>query len=158
MGISRIVFARGNNRLELEGDTEFVERQLADLLPLLVTTKSADTPSEELDAARDDSVNPDRQSLRTFVAAKGPKNTYDAIACVLFYARTFLSKQELTADEIRTYLIQAKQRPPAQMAQALVDAKRRYGYVDVGTRKGTWALGHGGEVRVEIELSSKADE
>jgi hypothetical protein len=161
MADSRIVLVRGANRLELEGETDFVERQLADLLPLIVgegSSEAAEDDATEKLRPAEMQEGADRHSLRSFVASKAPRNTYDAIACVLFFARSALAKPELTADEIRAFLIQAKQRPPGVIAQALTDAKRRHGFVEAGTRKGSWRLSHAGEVRVEFELPSAAEQ
>ncbi len=152
----RIVFARGTNRVEVEGDSEFVAQHLADLLPHVLGDVAANaTSAADGERATPDEPNEgmERQSLRSFILAKAPRNAYDAIACVLFFTRAALAKPELTGDEIRAFLIQGKQRPPTVMAQALADAKRRYGYVEPGTRKGYWRLSQGGEVRVELELS-----
>jgi hypothetical protein len=157
MSTCRLIFAKGPNRLELEGEQAFVQQQLDALLPLIVEEQedSGDAPSPTSNATSppgESTQDEERQSLRSFVAAKAPKNSYDSIACVLFFARSVLGKAELSPDEIRAFLLQAKQRPPGALTQALADAKRRYGFVEPGARKGYWRLGHAGEVRVELEL------
>ncbi len=90
--------------------------------------------------------------MRTFVEQKKPGSTCEAMACVTYFLKKYRSKDEITADEMRAAMITAKQRPPGNFPQALTDCRRRYGYVEVGTKKGFWKLSHDGEVTVELDL------
>ena len=48
--------------------------------------------------------------------------------------------------------LQGGNRPPDVMPPALTDCRRRYGYIEVATKKGIWKLMHQGAALVEIDL------
>jgi hypothetical protein len=153
---ARIVVARGEVRLELEGDQAFVESNLQKLLPMVRDVEAADTRSGSGVNGKGAGSSPaskgGRQTFKTFMTEKSPNNTYEAIAIVLHYMRQHEQKDELSGAEIRTALIQGGYRPPDQMAQALTDCRRKYGYAAVGSKKGLWRLSNQGETLVEIDL------
>jgi hypothetical protein len=150
MATTKIVIARGERRFELEGTREEINERFQSLFDWVNAS-----PPESQDTsppAGGDEKPAERTTLRTFLKSKAPVNTYEAIATVLHYERTHGGRDELSPEEIRTCLIQGGHRPPNAMGQALTDCKRRYGYIDVGSRKGSWKLSHQGETLVELDL------
>ena len=95
------------------------------------------------------------QSLRGLFDEKAPQNVSEAIACAVYYLCTIRGKGEVTGDEVRQTLINAKQRPPGAIGQALTDCRRRHGYIETGDKKGFWRLSHDGEVAIKIDLPRK---
>lgn len=159
MANAKIVVAQGDSRLELEGDQSFVESQLKKLLPIVTGTPAATERSKHSEAserAKPLSSAQDRQSLVTFVTAKNPQNAYEAIAVVLYHRRKAEGIEELSGPEIRAALVQGRYRPPdSSMAQTLTDCRRKYGYIQAGSKKGLWKLSHTGETTVEFDLPRK---
>lgn len=153
----KVVVAKGSARVEVEGPTEFVEKHLLDLLAHLSVIGSADEESEREEAENDadDASAGERKSLQRYLEEKAPTNSYEAIAVVVYFLAKFRGKPEVTADEIRRALLQGKFKPPSVMAQAMTDCRRRYGFVQPGTRKGFWKLTHDGEAKVELEMPSE---
>jgi hypothetical protein len=144
----RIVMVNAARRIELEGPQEIVLEQLDDMRAWV------DAPGQrptEKDPEHPAGLN-ERVTLRSFLAAKRPDNTYEAIAVLLAYNKSHEGKQELSTDEIRVAMIQSAIRPPGAMGQAMADCRRRYGYVEVGSTRGLWRLSHQGETLVEIDL------
>lgn len=152
----RIVIAQGDSRLELEGDQAFVEAHLKKLLPRVVgETDGQPKPqsAEGLGTPTAPGAARARQSLATFVATKKPQNAYEAISVVLYHRRQTEDKTELSGPEIRAALVQGRYRPPdSSMAQTLTDCRRKYGYIQPGSKKGLWKLTHTGETTVEFDL------
>ncbi|HEX8700646.1 MAG TPA: hypothetical protein VF815_17480 [Myxococcaceae bacterium] len=157
----KVVVAKGSARIELEGPEDFVNGKLGELLPWIEESKGAngievyDSPQTgEDEDASDEASKPEEHkiTLGAFIAKKSPQNVYEAMACVLFFSRQFRDRPELSTEEIRKLLIQGKFRPPGSMAQAMTDGRRKYGYVDAGSKKGLWKLSRDGEVTVEIDL------
>jgi hypothetical protein len=160
---ARIAIRRGTSQIEIEGTEEFVDRHLPTLTDLLpspgsvgdeedgldhIAVEEGHAPEQETDAG----TETQRQSLRKFVEEKKPQNASEAIACVVYFLRKFRGKDEISADEMRQSLILAKHRPPTNFAQALTDCRRRYGYIEAGTKKELWKLSHDGEVTIELDL------
>src|SRR5438034_6640887 len=141
---ARISLSRGTVRLELEGEQGFVESHLEKLLPLLRnhreggvagddgSPRDAGEPKDDVSSAGGDG----RQTLKSFVKEKAPANVYEAIAAVLHYKRQHEEKPELPAKEIVNAMIQGGYRPPDRVPQALTDCRRKYGYIESGTKKG----------------------
>jgi hypothetical protein len=155
MSECKVVFARGTDRLEVEGTAEFVEARLKEMLPLLETTPDPEEEASDRSDGPGDGEkenSPGAMSLRSFITGKVPGNIYEAISCILYFNKKHRGKEEMTAEEIRSQLILARQRPPMHMAQAMTDCRRRYGYVGVGTKKGMWILTNDGEVTVDLDL------
>ena len=155
----RIVVAQGDSRLELEGNQSFVAAHLKKLLPVVTGALVAPEKvkhSEHSDTPKRLSGGQTRQSLATFVESKNPQNAYEAIAVVLYHRRKTEGKEELSGPEIRAALVQGRYRPPdSSMAQTLTDCRRKYGYIQAGSKKGLWRLSHTGETTVEFDLPHK---
>jgi len=162
----KVVIAHGESRLELEGEQTFVTEQLKTLLPLITGENRQDQSAQSkgkaahvagaAGAAPGTDQDPRRQSIRTFVTAKAPQNVYEAIALVLHHRRNYEDKQELTAAEIRQGLVAGGARPPTVLPQALTDCRRRYGYIQIGSKRGFWKLTPTGETMIEFDLPRKA--
>jgi hypothetical protein len=155
MADSRVVVVNGELRIVVEGSETFVKGQLEQLFPWVSGTEKsqhrANSDKEDGTAGTaPESVR--RQTIQSFFKDKRPANAYEAIALAIHYKRTFEEKTEFDVSEIRTALRQAAFRPPDDMPQALTDCRRRYGYVQVGTKKGLWTLTHQGETLVEVDL------
>lgn len=156
---AKIVLRRGSSQYEVEGTEEFVVRTLPELTRLLEAPDAERTAGHvEAESSQDHEREADGtlpQSLRGFFDEKAPQNASEAIACAVYYLCTIRGKAEVAADEIRQTLINAKQRPPGVMAQALTDCRRRYGYIENGDKNGFWRLSQNGEVAVKIDLPHK---
>ena len=150
----KVVFSSGDARLELEGDQAFVESNLEKLLPMVRGNGNGSVAASAHQNGGDghEPAKRPRVLLKTFITQKNPGNASEAIALVLHYKRQHEQKDELSGDEIRAALLQGGYRPPDAMAQALTDCRRRYGYIEVGTKKGMWRLTNQGETLVEIDL------
>jgi len=153
----------GDAAIELQGEQAFVEAQLKKLLPIVQGGEAAPrgarpaSAKEEPTAGESRTSDPRRQSIATFFANKNPQNVYEAIAVVLYHRRLAEEKIELTGAEIRTALVQGKYRPPGVIAQALTDCRRKYGYIEPGSKKGLWKLSNAGETVVDFDLPNKKD-
>jgi len=160
MASVKVVVAQGDTRVEVEGDQAFVEAQLKKLLPIvtgaLPTIPEKAKHAEQPPATQALGGSKDRQSLATFVETKSPQNAYEAIAVVLYHRRKAEGVEELSGSEIRAALVQGRYRPPdSSMAQTLTDCRRKYGYIQAGSKKGLWRLSHTGETTVEFDLPRK---
>lgn len=149
----RIVVAQGDIRIELEGEQSFVEKKLKQLLPIVgVDNNEALDQHKGSAQPKPHGGKQGRQSLPTFIASKKPQNVYEAIAAILHYARKVEGKDEVSGAEIRSGLVQGRHRPPGNLAQALTDCRRKYGYIQTGSKKGLWTLTHSGETTIEFDL------
>src|SRR6266568_5834429 len=149
MAQARVVLSSGEVRLELEGDQGFVESNVEKLWSSVNSAPNGAGRDDHAEAADSERPESARQTLKTFVKVKKPANAYEAMATVLHYKRKYETKDELSGEEIRAALIQGGHRPPESMAQALTDGRRKYGYIEAGTKKGLWRLSHQGETLVE---------
>ncbi len=164
---SRVFVANGDVQVEVEGEEEFVEKKLAKLLPLVMgdggeqqgAALRKKTKEVEETGEKETSNGRPSQTLKTYIKAKAPENVSEAIALVVDYGLKYDRKDEMSSDEIRRALIQGGYRPGKSIAQALADCRRRYGYVEVGSKKGRWKLSSQGETVVELDLprSKKAE-
>lgn len=153
----RVAVALGGASVELQGDREFVEAQMKKLLPLITGEANATgghhKPAEHASASTaHTAAEPKLGSIAKFFEEKNPGNAYEAIAVAMFHKAKTEHKPELSWEEIRTALIQGRSRPPESFQQALTDCRRRYGYIEVGSKKGFWKLTHSGETVVELDL------
>ncbi len=147
----RVVMASATRRVELEGPQNIVLERL-DEMRAWVGMQAQEATEKGTQGLGTPEVIAERATLRTFLAVKRPGNAYESIAVLLAYKRRHEGKHELSADEIRVAMIQAAIRPPRAMGQALADCRRRYGYVEVGSTRGSWRLSSQGETLVEIDL------
>lgn len=161
MANARVVFASGESRVEIEGNPAFVEKHLKQLLPLIThdgsdQKRTSGSKQEPVSAVPSRSLGTQRQSLKAFFEMKAPQNAYEAISVALYHRLKAEGKNELSGTEIRDTLVQGGYRPPDIMPQALTDCRRRYGYIQPGSKKGMWKLTHGGETTVEFDLPHKS--
>ena len=150
----RIVMVNAARRVELEGPQKIVLEQLNEMRAWVDAEAQKPTDPEGVGTS---ALIADRTTLRGFLTAKRPGNASEAIAVLLAYKKSQESKHELSADEIRVAMIQAGIRPPGAMGQAMADCRRRYGYVEVGSTRGSWRLSSQGETLVEIDLPRTGD-
>ena len=158
MSSARVSVSDGNMHIEVEGEPSFVEKHLKNLLPLIrdrVGDGGALLGGGLPNVEQGMQAGQGRQTLKNFLEQRSPQNAYEAIACVLFHYCATQERPELSSDEIRMALVQGKYSPPRNMAQAMTDCRRKYGYVDVGSKKGFWKLSRDGETLVEIDLPRK---
>jgi hypothetical protein len=159
MSQTRVMYTSPSGaKFELEGSAEFVEAHLTEFLELTQQPNVGGANGTagvevEADTTSENGALPRRaQSLRQFFEQKDSRNVYEAIACAIYYAGKYDNRPELAPQEIRDLLVQAKYRPPGNISQALVDCRRKYGFVEVGSKKGLWKLSHQGETMVEFDL------
>jgi len=150
-----VALVLGGSSFDLQGDKEFVEAQMKKLLPLVTgdagtaaPPKSA-APTSEPSAVKTAHAT---KSIQAYFKEKAPQNAYEAIAVGMFHRREHDQKDELSGDEIRMAMIQGRYPPPNNFPQALTDCRRRYGYVEVGTKKGFWRLTNAGATVVDFDL------
>jgi hypothetical protein len=153
----RVAVALGGASVEVQGDREFVEAQIKRLLPLITgeggsTVTPAKEPAHTAPASGDAHAAPRLGSIGGFFEQKKPGNAYEAIAVAMFHRLKTEQKIEMSWDEIKTALTQGRFRPPESFQQALTDCRRRYGYIEVGSKKGFWKLTHSGETVVDFDL------
>jgi len=147
----------GEARLELQGDQAFVEGQLKKLLPLVKGDSGEHAEARPAAPTAEKASSGQRpQSIRGFFEVKKPGNAYEAMAVALYHRLKAEGKPELSGDEIKTAMSQGRHRPPESFAQALTDCRRRYGYIEPGSKKGFWKLSHSGETVVDFDLPRNA--
>lgn len=151
----KLVFAQGDVRIELEGEATWVKQEFETLLKLANGTEPPKPASRATTDADPPSKASTGRTIRNFVNEKMPRNVYEKIACVLYFARENEGKPELSITEIRDHLRAAGVKPPGAMLQALVDSRSRYSYVEAGTQRGIWKLAPNGETQVEFDLPPK---
>jgi hypothetical protein len=149
---ARIALSRGTVKLELEGEQGFVESHLEKLLPLVRDLKGSGAAGDDLQDPEETKGGDGRQTLKSFIKAKAPANAYEAMAAVLVYKQQHESKPELSAKDIVDAMIQGGHRPPDRVPQALSDCRRKYGYIEPGTKKGLWRVSQQGQTLVEIDM------
>jgi hypothetical protein len=155
MATAKVVLSAGEYRFELEGSEEFVEGKFKSLLQWISEPPepSAARESEEGgENGRSHGGGKTRKTLKTFVTEKSPRNVYEAMAVILHYKRAYEQSEEVSGEEIRKALLQANQHPPKFFNQGLTDARRKYGYLEAGSKRGLWKLSHQGETLVEVDL------
>jgi hypothetical protein len=149
----KVAMSTNNRRFELEGAEETVLSQLGKLQEWLgESVQNGDALPEGESVRGEQSPTIDRATLRSFLSAKRPANSCETMAVLFSYKKKYEGKDELLQDEVRASMIQAGARPPGVMGQALTDCRRRYGYIEPGSKKGYWRLSHQGETLVEIDL------
>jgi hypothetical protein len=113
----------GDKSITFEGPKEFVEEQVAKY--------TAPQSSKQQAMVQSHSGSPPSQvpSEQAFVQSKRPRSHPETIAVLAFYlAENGL--EEFTEDHIRQAYRRAVIRPPRVAAQAIRDAKNRYGYLE----------------------------
>ena len=154
---TRIVVDMSASKIEVEGPASFVRKELSALLALIAA------PHTELPAQRESRRSSraigrgsERLSLRRFAEAKAPGNTYEQMAVVLHYAENHEERPESSTNEILAAMGAAGFRRPKAPAQAVSDARRRYGYLQPGSKRGLWKLSQQGTLLVEDDLPRAA--
>lgn len=159
---TRVSLALGDAKLEIEGEKAFVEQKLKELLPLVTGSGGGgETDSKPRGAATAEKTKEKARrsrTLKSFIEELKPQNAYQAIAAVLYYKREHEDQAEMEGSDIRNGLRQGGYRPPGNISQALVDCRRKYGYIERGSARGMWKLVHQGEALVEFDLPSGAAE
>ena len=135
----------GDKSITFEGPREFVEEQVAKYTKPLASKQQALMHRKE--QARLPAEAPDQ----AFVESKRPQSHAEIIAVLAFYlAENGLP--EFTEDDMRRAYIRAVIRPPRVVSQAIRDAKNRYGYVQRGSKRGTYQLSPHGDRTVRFDL------
>jgi hypothetical protein len=113
----------GDKSITFEGPKEFVEEQVAKYTALPSSKQQAIVPSHGGPAASQVT------SEQAFIETKRPRSHPETIAVLAFYLAEN-GHEEFTEDHILQAYRRAVIRPPRVAAQAIRDAKSRYGYVE----------------------------
>ena len=135
----------GDKSITFEGPKEFVEEQISRYATPQTSKHQAIVPSTGTPSA------PPAISEQAFIQIKRPRSHPETIAVLAFYlAENGL--EEFTEDHIRQAYRRAVIRPPRVAAQAIRDAKNRYGYIEKGSRRGKYRLTPHGDRTVRFDL------
>jgi hypothetical protein len=138
----------GDSIVTFEGPPEFVEAQV-----LRFTNTQTSTPEIKNDNSVNRSADDGSPMLteREFVESKKPSGHAET-ATVLGFLLTEGGQAEFTEDDVRRAYIRAGIRPPKIVGQALRDAKSKFDYITVGSKRGTYKLTNHGDRTVRFDL------
>lgn len=134
-----------DSKVTFEGSAAFVESQLqkyGDRSALPVQ------PDDNLVSAFSSNQGSDEKQL---VLLKRPRGHHE-IATVLAFALTESGLTEFTEEDIKRAYIRAEVRPPKQVSQALRDAKSKFDYIAMGSKRGIYKLTNHGDRTVRFDL------
>lgn len=133
------------DEIELEGDREAVEKNLAKLNPLLTkpSTKALEVaqvgirkpPSEEEGLAK---------GLIDFYAEKRPETHFEKVLVIGYYLENSENKGEFAGKDILRGYSKVRERTPRNLSDTLSKAYRRSNYLLPGSKKGLWRLSNKG--------------
>lgn len=83
-------------------------------------------------------------SLREFARAVAPQNNYERIVAIAAYKQRYENREAFSPKEMGDWFMQCGFERPSQMAVAIFDARRKYGFLDKSGH-GQWKLSTGGQ-------------
>ena len=157
----RIKINLQSGEIEVEGDKEFVKKEIIELLEKLETKyipeKNVQAVSEQSDETKE-LLETEKQKIyiKDFVVQKDPKNAQEAIVVMAYYLSKFENKETFSAEDLKTLWTASgvKVKPPKKMNQAIIDAKNRHGWFDRVKTK-IYKINEHGIYFVENELPKK---
>lgn len=142
-------FEQGDRKITFEGPKEFVEEQIARFV-----TESAASKLQGKQARQDGQAGGAEllsSSERELIATKSPRGHHEIIA-VLAFCLAEAGIAEFGEEDVKRAYIRAGVRPPKVLGQALRDAKNKFDYIEVGSKRGTYRLSAHGERTVRFDL------
>lgn len=166
----KVVIDVAAGRLAIEGDGPELLKVLeaARLLApnvsqiQIVTSRGSDNRETGTDQASDhrseaiaSSQHTAPKTLRQFVRSLSLDNSAERIASIAFYVNKTEGRPSFSPKEMDGWFTMCGFQKPAQMAVALFDAKRKYGYAD-NIGRGMWRISNQGEnlIIAKIENSN----
>ena len=145
MEICKATITLGDSKITFEGSAQFVEGQVEKFAS---TQPRTILPSESV-AVRERPT--EGRTEREFVIEKRPRGHHEIVA-VLAFALGESGTKEFTEEDIRRAYIRADARPPKHVSQALRDAKNKFDYIEIGSKRGTYKLSNHGDRTVRFDL------
>lgn len=132
-----------------EGDLLSLAKEAKSLVPLLkdihiVNSQIKHTPEMHPNVLHGQLNQPRQVALRDFVKKLPLSNSYEKIAAIGYHAIKIENKTYFTVKELNDWFSLCGFQKPSQMAVALSDAKRKYGYV-ASKGRDQWTITTGGE-------------
>ncbi len=152
----KVMFDFAAGRLSIEGDGSELLKVLEvarDLSPQIsqiqIITSTIERERDESPTAqhthRTNSVTRREQgTLRQFARSLTLSNSAERIAAIAYYVNRVEGKQAFSPKEIDGWFTMCGFQKPSQMAVALFDAKRKYGYLD-NIGRAMWRISTQGE-------------
>lgn len=146
--LCRATIVVGNSKITVEGPAAFVQSQVerfagTQLAPATVSSGVAVASSRQ--------ASPEKY----LIAEKRPRGHHENVA-VLAFALTESGTKEFTEEDIRRAYIRAAVRPPKHVSQALRDARNKFDYIAMGSKRGTYRLSDYGDRFVRFDLPRSA--
>jgi len=108
------------------------------------TDVTAPPPHDIAEQRRGSDASSRAPTMRDFARKLPLENTYQRIAVLAYYAAKYDRKPSFTVKDMNDWFGLCGFKKPAQMAVAMSDARRRYGYVENKGRD-QWTVATGGE-------------
>jgi hypothetical protein len=137
----------GDKTVTFEGPREFVEDQVSRYVQA-DSSASTTLVAGPLSAPHGSAGS---TSAKELVEAKRPAG-HPETATVLAFWLVDHGVPEFTEEDIRKAYIRAGIRPPKVVSQAIRDAKNRFDYIELGSRRGTYRLTAHGDRTVRFDL------
>ena len=136
-----------DKKITFEGPREFVEAMIARYTD--ASKLQGKQPACQYGTTAE--IIPAPTNERDLVLAKRPRGHHEKVA-VLAFALTEAGNAAFTEEDVRRAYIRAGVRPPKVVAQALRDAKNRFGYLEVAGERGRYRLTNHGDRVVRFDL------
>jgi hypothetical protein len=150
----QITFDFPKQQINIEGqELELVEllklvREIAPKIPSInIVTQTSKTPPAAITSNGDqprDENNGGRQTMRQFVRSIDLGNISERIAAIGYYLKTHANRPCVSPKEMGDLFVQCGFQKPTQMAVAVFDAKRKYGFME-SAGHGLWRISTQGE-------------
>jgi hypothetical protein len=153
----KVLFDLASGRIAIEGDGPELLRILQaarELAPhvtqIQITSDVAETgqsPSEEpqrQSSTASSNNNASKMTMRQFARSLALDNASERIAALAYYANKIEGKPSFSPKEMDGWFTMCGFQKPSQIAMALFDTKRKYGYAESVSR-GSWRVSNQGE-------------
>lgn len=149
----KVVFDLTIGRLAIEGDgPELLKvldaaRTLApEITQIQIVTSSAtkERADEDIGRTHDAPTARAAKTMRQFARSLVVDNAAERIAAIAYYVNKVEGKQSFSPKELDGWFTMCGFQKPSQIAMALFDTKRKYGYVD-NIGRGMWRISNQGE-------------
>lgn len=150
----KVVIDLSAGRLSIEGDGPELLKVLEAARSLtpevkqiqIVTSREVEQQSVQQSSREVREVNANRggKTLRQFARSLALENSAERIAAIAFYVNKIEGRPSFTPKEMDGWFTMCGFQKPSQMAMALFDARRKYGYAESSSR-GAWRISNQGE-------------
>lgn len=155
---TRIKVSMGSLTVEIEGAEEFVQREWDFIKERIPLSQMAVAPLQLVtgpEVEGEVAVKPSQEKappLREFIAEKNPRGHAEIVTAFAWYLKTYRDTYEVSDVEIRPLYDQTKVRKPKYIKQALIDARNKKGFLDVGSKSGYYKVTDAGDNLVVYDL------